>query len=133
LRQNIERLQRIERLRKLMHDMSAWRLAAVAHERGKLAASHEEMIAALADGLMAFGPPAVAGARRLRAIERELAIADMVEKDLALRALEAGRLAKLADRSIDAARGVWRDKVERSSLQELIDASVAAASAPRKG
>ena len=86
----------------------------------------------LGDGLMAFGPPAAAGARRLRAIERELAIADMVEKDLGQRALEAGRLAKLADRSLGAARDAWRDKIERSSLQELIDASIAAGTAPRK-
>jgi hypothetical protein len=132
LRRKIERLMRIERLRKQMHEMSTWRLAVVAQEREKLAASHAEMIEALGVGLMAFGPLAAAGTRRVRAIERELTAADLVEKEMGQRVLEAGRLAKLADRSLGAARGAWREKNERSVLEELIDVSVAADPASRK-
>jgi hypothetical protein len=132
LRRKIERLMRIERLRKQMHEMSTWRLAVVAQEREKLAASHAEMLEALGVGLMAFGPLAAAGTRRVRAIERELTAADLVEKEMGQRVLEAGRLAKLADRSLGAARGAWREKNERSVLEELIDVSVAADPASRK-
>ncbi|MDE3175888.1 MAG: hypothetical protein KGM15_07270 [Pseudomonadota bacterium] len=132
MRQKIERLRRIERLRKQMHEMSTWRLAVVAHEREKLTASHAAMLEALGEGLMAFGPVAMAGTRRVRAIELELKVADGVERDLEARVLEAGRLAKLADRSLDAARDAWREKAERVSLQELIDASIASDTASRK-
>jgi hypothetical protein len=68
----------------------------------------------------------------VRAIERELTAADLVEKEMGARVLEAGRLAKLADRSLGAARGAWREKNERSVLDELIDVSVAADPASRK-
>ena len=132
MRRKIERLKRIERLRKQMHEISTWRLSVVAYEREKLTASHAAMLEALGEGLMAFGAPAMAGTRKVRAIEREMKVADLVEKDLEARALEAGRLARLADRSLGAARDAWRDKMDRSSLQELIDASVAADTASRK-
>ncbi len=132
MRRKIERLERIERLRRRLHELSKWRLALVAQEREKLAATHAEMIEALGEGLMAYGPASVAGTRRVRAIERELAIADVIEKDLERRALDDGRLATLADRSLDAARDEWRDGQERRSLEELIEATVATDTASRK-
>jgi hypothetical protein len=132
LRGKIKRMERIERLRRRMQEMSAWRLAAAAQEREKLAAAHAGMLEALAEGLMAFGPAAAAGTRRVRSIERELALAGAAEKDLEKRALDDGRLAKLADRSLTAAREAWRDDLERRSLQDLIDAMLAVAPASRK-
>jgi hypothetical protein len=132
MRRKIERLERIERLRKRLHELSAWRLAVVAQEREKLAAAHAEMIEALGEGVMAYGPASVAGTRRVRSIEREIAIAVVIETDLAKRALNDGRLAKLADSYLDAARGEWRDGEERRSLEELIDATLAADPASRK-
>ena len=66
----MERIERIERLRKRMHEMSAWRLAVVVRERERLDAEHAAMIEALGEGLMAFGPPALAGTRRVRSIDR---------------------------------------------------------------
>ena len=132
MRRKIERLERIERLRKRLHELSAWRLAVVTQEREKLAATHAEMIEALGDGLMAYGPVSAAGTRRVRAIERELAVAGVIEKNLEKRALDDGRLAKLADRYLDAARDEWREGQERRSLEELIEATVAADPASRK-
>ena len=132
MRRKIERLERIERLRKRLHELSAWRLAVATQEREKLTTAHGEMIAALGEGLMAYGPASAAGARRVRAIERELAVADVVEKDLEKRTLDDGRLAKLADRYLAAARGEWREGQDRRSLEELIEATVAADPASRK-
>jgi hypothetical protein len=132
MRRRIERLERIERLRRRLHELSAWRLAMVTQEREKLAAAHAEMIEALGDGLMAYGPASAAGARRVRAIEREMAVADVIEKDLEKRALDDGRLAKLADRYLVAARGEWREGQDRRSLEELIEATVVADPASRK-
>jgi hypothetical protein len=132
MRRKIERLERIERLRKRLHELSAWRLAVVSQEREKLAAAHAEMIEALGDGIMAYGPASLAGTRRVRAIEREMAVADVIEKKLEKRALDDGRLAKLADRYLGAARGEWREGQERRSLEELIEATIAADPASRK-
>ncbi len=132
MRRKIERLERIERLRKRLHELSAWRLAVATQEREKLTTAHGEMIAALGEGLMAYGPASAAGARRVRAIERELAVADVIEKDLEKRTLDDGRLAKLADRYLAAARGEWREGQDRRSLEELIEATVAADPASRK-
>jgi hypothetical protein len=132
VQRKIERLQRIERLRRRLHEMSAWRLARVQWEREKLSAAHAEMIEALGEGIMAYGPLSQAGTRRVRAIERELAIADVVEKDLEKHTLEDGRLAKLADRFLAAAREAWQDDEERRSLEELIEATLAPRSGSRK-
>ena len=124
MRQKVERLARIERLQKRMHEMARWRLAVVALEREKLTSDHAEMIEALSQGLMAYGAPAAAGTRRVRGIERELARAHVVEKDMEKRTLEAGRLAKLADRCLDTARDALRNEVDRRSLEELIEATL---------
>ena len=90
------------------------------------------MIDALGEGLMAYGPASAAGTRRVRSIEQEMALADTVEKKLEQRALADGRLAKLAEGSLDAARESFRDQMERRSLEELIDATVASDTASRK-
>jgi hypothetical protein len=131
-RRKVEQLQRIERLRKRLHELSAWRLALVQQEREKLATAHAEMLDALGDGLMAYGPASAAGTRRVRSIEREMALANTVEKTLESRALADGRLAKLAEGSLDSARETFRDQMERRSLEELIEATVASDTASRK-
>lgn len=132
MRKKIENLARIERLRKRMHELAQWRLAQVAQEREKLAAAHAEMIEALGEGLMAFGPTAVAGTRRVRGIERELARADIVEKTLEKRTLDEGQLAKLADQRLEAARDAWQGQLDRRKLEELIEASLSPISGPHK-
>jgi hypothetical protein len=132
VQRRVERLQRIERLRKRLHEMSAWRLAQLQWEREKLTTAHAEMIEALGEGLMAYGPLSQAGTRRLRSIEREIAVAGIVEKDLEQRTLDDGRLAKLADRFLTAAREARRDDLARRSLEELIEATLAPRSGSRK-
>ncbi len=128
MKRKIERLERIERLRKQLHELSSWRLAVVAQEREKLTAEHKEMIEAMGEGLMAFGPASMAGTRRVRRIETELAQASVVEKTLEKQALDDGRLAKLAEGSLDTARETYRDSQERRSLEDMIDATIASAS-----
>ena len=81
---------------------------------------------------MAYGPASLAGTRRVRAIDREIVAAQERETTLGKQALEQGRLAKLADVSLDAAREAYREGAERRGLEELIDATIAAATASRK-
>ncbi len=132
MQRKVEQLRRIERLRKRLHEMSAWRLAKLQWEREKLASAHAEMIEALGDGLMAYGPLSQAGTRRVRSIEREIAHAGVIEKDLERRTLDEGRLAKLADRFLAVAREAQRDDMERRSLEDLIEATLAPRSGSRK-
>lgn len=132
MRSKLEQLQRIERLRRRLQEMSAWRLARLQWERERLAVNHAEMIEALGEGLMAFGPLSEAGTRRVRAIEREMAVAGSIEREMEKRALDDGRLAKLADSRLAAVRAAWDDEVARRSLEELIEATLAAPTASRK-
>jgi hypothetical protein len=124
VKRTIDQLKRIERIRKRLADLSAWRLARLAHEREKLETTHEEMLNALGEGLMAFGAPSVAGTRRVRALELEMLAAHVRHKDLAARALDDGRLAKLAQGRLDTVRAAWQDTLDRKSLEELIDATI---------
>jgi hypothetical protein len=129
----IKRLERIERLKKRMHEIAQWRQAAAAQEKEKLGAAHAEMIEALSgDGLMAYGPPAAVGARRVRGIERQIAHVEAVEKKLAERTLEEGRLAKLADRWLDSARDARREMIDRRTLEELVEATLRPDTGSRK-
>jgi hypothetical protein len=132
VRDKLEQMRRIERQRRRLQEMSAWRLARQQWENRKLADDHAGMIEALGEGLMAFGPLSEAGTRRLRKIEREMAQAQAIEKQMEARALDDGRLAKLADRRLNALREAAREGEERRSLEELIEATITAASAPRK-
>jgi hypothetical protein len=132
MQRKIERLERIERLRKRLHELSTWRLAVVTQEREKLATAHKEMIEAMGEGLMAFGPASVAGTRRVRRIETEMAQAGTVEKAMEKQVLDDGRMAKLAEGSLDTAREAYRDKQERRSLEELIEATIATGTASHK-
>ena len=132
MRRIIEQAARIEKLRRRLHEISAWRLAKVAQEREELIAAHAGMIEALGDGLMAYGPASLAGARRVRRIERELAVARVIEQDLAQRALDDGRLAKLAEGHLEALREARRTHDDRRSLEDLIEATLSAGTGPRK-
>ncbi len=132
MKEKIERLVRIERLKKRMHEIAVWRQAAATLEKDKLNAAHAEMIEAMGDGLMAYGPPAAIGARKVRGIERQLARVEAVEKHLTERALEEGRLAKLADRWLDSARDAHREVLDRRSLEELVEATLKPDSGSRK-
>jgi hypothetical protein len=132
VQRKINQAARIERLRRRLHEVSAWRLAKVAHEREELAVAHAGMIEALGEGIMSYGPASLAGTRRVRRIERELAIAKVIEKDLESRALADGRLAKLAEGHHAHLRETRQAEVERRSLEDLIEATLAAGQASRK-
>jgi hypothetical protein len=125
VKRKIKQLERIERLRRQIHELSAWRLAMATQERERLATVHAEMIEALGEGLLAYGPASAAGSRRVRSIEHEMAAADEAGKTLEKRTLDDGRLAKLAEGCLDAARDTHRDKLERRSLEDLIEATIA--------
>jgi hypothetical protein len=132
MKERMDRLRRIERLQKQMHDLAVWRLTSVARERERLTREHSQMIEAMSEGLMAYGGPAAAGARRVRALERDLGIARDLEANLERKQIEQGARAKLADRAAGAARNEYREALEKKSLEELIASALSMPSASRK-
>ncbi len=120
-------------MQRRLHDLSRWRLSKLARERDELIQTHEEMLAAISDGLLAFGGAAAAGTRRIRALEVEMSAARDVHEAHAARTLELGTRSRLADRVVEAAEARHRAENEQKGLEELIAWTLLAAnSGPRK-
>ncbi len=132
MKERMDRLRRIEQLQKQMHNLAVWRLASVAREREKLTQDHCEMIEAMGEGLMAYGGLAAAGARRVRALERDLAVTRTLEVNLERQTIEQGARAKMADQAAGAARNEYRDARDKKSLEDLIASTLSTSSGPRK-
>jgi len=133
VKERLDKLKRIERLQKRLHDLSIWRLTALARQKDKLAGAHGEMLDALRDGLMAYGGPAAAGTRRIRGLEVEMAAAQINFDAHAEETRDHGVRSRLADRAVDAAAVQYRREVEKKGLAELIEWTLqAAASGSRK-
>jgi hypothetical protein len=123
---HIEKLKRIERLQKRLHDLSVWKLTHLAEERDKLSVAHADMIRALGEGLLSFGAAASAGTRRIRSIEMEINAARAAHAAQAKRALENGARSKLAEKVVERAEDDNRRDVEKKTLAELIEWSLQA-------
>ena len=122
----IEKLKRIERLQKRLHDLSVWKLTHLAEERDKLTVAHAQMIQALGEGLLSFGGAASAATRRIRSIEIEMSAAEAAHAAQAKRALENGARSKLAERVVERAEEDGRREMEKKTLAELIEWSLQA-------
>jgi hypothetical protein len=120
----LDKLKRIERLQKRMHDLSRWKLTHMAHEREKLTQAHSEMITALGEGLLSFGGAASAATRRIRAIEVEMKAAEAAEVTQARDALEKGLRSRAAERAVDSTAAKYRNELQNKSLAELIEQSL---------
>jgi hypothetical protein len=133
VKKRLDKLRRIDRLQRLLHDQSGWRLASLGQQRDLLTSAHLEMLDAMGSGLLAFGPPAAAATRRIRALEVEIAAAQSGYDEQAKRSLEQGVRSRLADRAREAAAAELRTDLEKRTLSELIEWSVQQAiSASRK-
>jgi membrane-associated HD superfamily phosphohydrolase len=126
VKSKLDKLKRIERLQKRMHDLSVWKLTHMAHEREKLAQAHSEMITALGDGLLSFGGAASAATRRIRAIEVEMKDAEAAETAQARDALEQGLRSRAAERAVQSTSARHRSEARNKSLAELIEQSLQA-------
>jgi hypothetical protein len=120
----IEKLKRIERLQKRLHDLSMWKLTHLAEERDKLTVAHAQMIQALGEGLLSFGGAASAATRRIRSIEMEINAAHAAHAAQAKRALENGARSKLAEKVAERAEDEGRRETEKKTLFELIEWSL---------
>jgi len=124
LKKRLDKLKRIDRLQRHLHDLSVWRLAALGRQRDQLANTHLEMLDAVENGLLAFGRPAAAANRRIRALEVEIATAKGSYEEQAKRSLEQGVRSRLADRAREGAAADLRADVEKRTLLELIEWSL---------
>jgi hypothetical protein len=124
VKKRLEKLQRIERLQRRLHDLSVWRLATLGRQRDQLTNAHLEMLDAVGTGLLAFGPPAAAATRRIRSLEVEITVAKGGYEEQAKRSLEQGVRSRLADRAREAAAADLRADLEKRTLSELIEWSL---------
>ena len=121
MKSRLEKLKRIERLQKQLHDLSVWKLSNLADQRDKLTAAHVEMVEALSEGLLAFGGPAAAANRRIRSLEVEITAADAAHAAQVKHAFAQGARSKMAEQVVGRAREEYRRETEKKSLAELID------------
>ena len=133
MKHRLDQLKRIERLQKRLHDLSLWRLTALGRRKDDLTGAHVEMIEALSDGLMAYGGPAAAGTRRVRALELEIATAQVRFDAHAEETRGYGVRSRLAVRAVEDAAARYRREIEKKGLAELLEWTLqAAASGSRK-
>ena len=124
MKKKLDKMERIERLQRRLHDLSVWRLAALGQQRDQLTNTHLEMLDAVENGLLAFGRPAAAATRRIRTLEVEIATAKISYEEQAKRSLEQGVRSRLADRAREGAAKDLRADVEKRTLLELIEWSL---------
>jgi hypothetical protein len=124
MKKRLESLEKIERVQKQMHDLAVWRLAALGRDREALVEDHRQMLAAIDNGLLAYGAPAAAAFRRIRALEMKIAAAEAELAAQRRRTVAHGTRAKLADRARESVEAAYRDQQQRKELAELIDASL---------
>lgn len=124
MKSRLDKLKRIERLQKQLHDLSVWKLSNLAEQRDKLAVAHVEMIQALGEGLLAFGGAAAAATRRIRSLEVEMTETNAAHAAQAKQAFAQGARSKLAEQVVGRARAEYRRETEKKSLAELIEQSV---------
>jgi acetyl-CoA carboxylase carboxyltransferase component len=124
MKKRLEALEKIERLQKQLHDLAVWRLNALGRERDELAENHREMWEALGRGVAAYGPPAAAAMRHIRALERQIAAAEAEVEAQTRRAIDQGARAKLADRARESVDARYREQRQRKELADLIEDSL---------
>ena len=124
MKSKLDKLKRIERLQKRMHELSVWKLTHMAQEREKLTRTHSEMVTALGEGLLCFGGAASAATRRIRTIEVAMTAAQAAETEQARHALEQGMRSRAAERAVQSTANNHRSELQNKSLAELIDQSL---------
>jgi hypothetical protein len=124
MKKRLESLEKIERLHSQMRDLAVWRLAALGRERDDLIENHRQMLEAMGHGIAAYGAPAAAALRRVRALEREIAAAEAEVEAQTRRAIDQGTRAKLADRARESVEARYRDQQQRKELADLIERSL---------
>jgi hypothetical protein len=133
LKKKLERLKRIERLQKRIHELSTWKLSKLAARKEQLDVAHIEMIAALGEGLLSFGGAASAATRRIRALEVEKQEANVAHEAGQRQSFELGMRARAAERAVQATAAEARAEADKKSLEALIEQSLRAdGPVPRK-
>lgn len=124
MKKRLKSLEKIERVQRQMHELAVWRLTALARERDDLTENHLAMLDATQNGVAAYGNLAAAAMRRIRALEREIAVAAAEYEAQTRRALDQGTRAKLADRARESVDARYRDQEQRKELAELVERSL---------
>ena len=123
MKSKLDKMKRIERLQKRIHELSTWKANRLALKRDELVGAHAEMIAALSEGLLSFGGAASAATRRIRALEVETREVNAAHEVQSRKALEHGLRARAAERAVQSTAAEARSEAQKKSLEELIEQS----------
>ena len=128
MKERLDRLKKIEKLQKRLHELSQWRATALARERDQLAETHVQMMQSLGAGLTSFGGAAAAATRRIRRLEVEMTSAQADYEAQAKESLSHGARSKVAEKAVEKAAEQHRQAMEKKSLMELIEQSLQSSS-----
>lgn len=124
MRNRLKSLEKISQLQSKLHDLTLWRLAAIDQQRDALEQTQQAMIDAMDRDMIGHGALAAAATRRLRAVDRQIAVAKADYQAQSRRVVDQGARAKLAERLVEGADAEYRARKDRKDLGDLIERSL---------
>ena len=125
MKKRLDALTRLGRLQARMHDLGRWRLSAIEREQAGLGEDLAAIFEALETGDLAYGAQAKFGARRIRALQKELDSLARESTHVSQKAKAHGVTARLAEQATETAARRYRDDKERKELADLIERAIA--------
>jgi hypothetical protein len=129
MKQRRDSLSKILVLQDQLHKLSSWKLAAMDRQRLELLEAQRKAIETIDHDAMTHRMLVGSATRYLRAIDQQIDALKVQHAHQTQLANEQGRRTKLAERMVDRAEDVYRAHQERADLSELIERSIAKASA----
>jgi hypothetical protein len=120
-KQRTNSLRRIALLQEQICNLKKWRVAHLESERQTLSQAHVEVMAAMERDLASFGPLAVAATRRLRTLEKEMAMTALERQSQERQLIAHTIRSKMIDQVIEAADAQQRSQDERKELSDIIE------------
>ena len=125
MRERQKSLRKILALQGQLKDLSAWKLAALDHERAALDETQRATIEAIDRDAIGQGIIVVSATRRLRNLDKRMVALKAEQAAQARRAQEQAQRARLAERLVENVEAGLRTRRERVDLADLIERSVA--------
>jgi hypothetical protein len=129
MKQRRDSLAKIQVLQDQLHKLSTWKLAALDRQHLELLEAQRKAIESIDHDAMTHRMLVGSTTRWLRAIDQQIDVLKIQHAAQTRLAREQATRAKLAERMVDRADDVYRAHQERVDLSELIERSVAKASA----
>jgi hypothetical protein len=125
MKKRLDVLTRLGRLQAQMQDLGRWRLSAIEQEQAGLGEDLRAVFEALQTGDLALGAQAKFGARRIRALQKQLDSLARESTHVREKTKAHGVTARLAEQTAETAERRYREDRERKELADLIERAIA--------